>query len=520
MSLVMVVTGFQPANAQSDEQWLPTSIPDPGYHSATVQERPNFFRTFPRLETNVNGKNVSCEGIDSGKCKGGRGYSYNANYPVCDEATQRDCISKFSITRDNRQTFAEFVSYVYPGHPGDFEGDGKGVMKRVETASIWTIPEEPHAYGDKYVVLAGQEGGFGRDYVNVANYAEIFAVELVPVDCPDCINSCKDGGCGGFAYDRLEGLNCLFVTSDGFCTLHRPLPENVQLSLEVRSGIKPGGWFHGRMAKPNIEVGSFGNQMLLTISAEPVRVPILHFPSTNYPDLPSQLKRYWDTCRLDFSCPMGTRIAFSDPWNIKDGRKRQIDSEFSPVGENTLKAVSIIAPHVKDTAVAAPRYWSYRTIEKPSWDTTSCYARAKGVQGIVTTNSVAYEDGAPKYSGGFLNYKVAGLHYLPDGTEALGSYDLVMRSDLARCLYGFSKAPVSGTITITGEGDKTIATTTVGEKNGWLKLSAQGFTFSEKTIKVKLTQKKQTTFTCIAIGKKTKKVTAVNPKCPEGYKKR
>jgi hypothetical protein len=98
----------------------------------------------------------------------------------------------------------------------------------------------------------------------------------------------------------------------------------------------------------------------------------------------------------------------------------------------------------------------------------------------------------------------------------------VVRSDVARCLYGFSKAPLSATISVTGGADKTVATTVVSEKNGWLKLAAYGFTFSDKTIKVKITQPKvvkKTTITCVK-GKVTKKVTAAGPKCPTGYKKK
>jgi hypothetical protein len=85
------------------------------------------------------------------------------------------------------------------------------------------------------------------------------------------------------------------------------------------------------------------------------------------------------------------------------------------------------------------------------------------------------------------------MHYLPGGTElALGTYDLVMRSDVARCLYGFSKAPLSGSVSVVNEkGAKTTATTVVSEKNGWLKMAAYGFTFSKKTIKVKITKKKK-----------------------------
>jgi hypothetical protein len=79
----------------------------------------------------------------------------------------------------------------------------------------------------------------------------------------------------------------------------------------------------------------------------------------------------------------------------------------------------------------------------------------------------------------------------------------------------------------------------VSEKDGWLKMKAAGFTFSEKQIKVKITQepsagatpapaasavpvavaKKKSTITCVK-GKTTKKVSAVLPKCPAGFKKK
>jgi hypothetical protein len=107
---------------------------------------------------------------------------------------------------------------------------------------------------------------------------------------------------------------------------------------------------------------------------------------------------------------------------------------------------------------------------------------------------MVYDGGVPQFSGGFLNYKVAGLHYAPDGEDLnLGAYDLVMRSETARCLYGFGKAPLSATVSVVNEkGTKSIATTMVKEtKDGWLKLAAYGFTFSKKTIKVKITKKKK-----------------------------
>ena len=166
---------------------------------------------------------------------------------------------------------------------------------------------------------------------------------------------------------------------------------------------------------------------------------------------------------------------------------------------------------------------------------SGCLSQKGKVLGIVSTNATVFESTAPKFSDGQLAYKVSGLHFQKDKkTENLGTYDLVINSEVARCLYGFTKAPISASVSITGGADQKIATTVVGEKNGWLKLAAYGFTYSEKVLSVKLSQEapiatpastskptvaKKTTITCVK-GKTTKKVTAVAPKCPSGFKKK
>ena len=153
----------------------------------------------------------------------------------------------------------------------------------------------------------------------------------------------------------------------------------------------------------------------------------------------------------------------------------------------------------------------------------NCLNDKSKVIGIVTTNSMGYEGGSPSFSKGTLSYKVAGMHFLPDGsTLATGTYDLVMRSEVARCLYGFSSAPVSASVSITGSDQTSVATTLVNEKDGWLKLAAYGFNFSNPVIRVRITQQDQgmskKSIKCVK-GKVTKKVAGTNPKCPSGYKK-
>jgi hypothetical protein len=87
-------------------------------------------------------------------------------------------------------------------------------------------------------------------------------------------------------------------------------------------------------------------------------------------------------------------------------------------------------------------------------------------------------------------------------------------------LYGFTSAPIYATVNvISGNTSTLVGTTTVSEKNGWLKLAAYGFTFSEKTLKVKISQPKNQKYSISCVkGKLTKKITGTNPKCPKGYK--
>jgi hypothetical protein len=119
-----------------------------------------------------------------------------------------------------------------------------------------------------------------------------------------------------------------------------------------------------------------------------------------------------------------------------------------------------------------------------------------------------------------------------------------MKSDLARCIYSFSNAPIKAEISIVNEdGTSQIATTTVKENGGWLYMSAKGFHYSSPTLQVKLSQEKSNktedaaktsdnkavvkpatasakkSITCVK-GKTSKKVTSANPKCPTGYRKK
>ena len=110
----------------------------------------------------------------------------------------------------------------------------------------------------------------------------------------------------------------------------------------------------------------------------------------------------------------------------------------------------------------------------------------------------------------------------------------MLRSDVARCIYGFSDAPISATVSIESEdGTNVVSTESVTERDGLIRLSAYGFGFSSPTIKVKLSQDvinedrqattKVTTqvnkkLVCVK-GKKERTFSAKKTQCPKGFKR-
>jgi hypothetical protein len=193
-------------------------------------------------------------------------------------------------------------------------------------------------------------------------------------------------------------------------------------------------------------------------------------------------------------------------------------------------AIDDLRTDANDTATAVTNDWNFGTYGVLG-DSSSCLNNTSQILGLVTTNSMAYSGNVPMFANGFFTYDVAGMHYLPDGSLALGTYNMIMSDSVARCLYGFTDAPISATIAVTENSDvENVATTTVSDEGGWLSLAAYGFTYSDPVITVTLTQPsakvtpptttpKPTTIYCVK-KKVVKKVRGLDPKCPSGYTKR
>jgi hypothetical protein len=466
---------------------------------------------------------VDCENVDDPKCTAASTVLTSKYFPICKSDTKLSCIKEvWAVNQSGKRISGQFAQYVPQQSKYDFpEIPEMNIPESKGLGAVWRIPDVKNSSGeDSYFVtmrnLAYINKPANQSLRQSKNVIGELNAMIVPVQ--------KIGGtyreliANGFSANHdakaPDGTACVVVETSS-CFAQRKFPIGYKFGMTIKLSEKLSGWFHGRLEQPNIITKDWLNGQDISIEATPVTVPELDFMVPNS-EIPEPIRK------LVFS-ENSFGISGTPAFGIKI-----VEYLSSP---RAMELTEGFLPAINDKATNSNSFWSFKKLNYGSNDVVRrCSDNTGKLAGVVTTNSLTYSAGPPSFDEitGVLTYKLTSPHYLESGQVAAGSYDLALRSDVARCLYGFSDAPVQAEISITSEsGEKRIATTVVREKSGWLYLSAKGFTFSSPTINVKLSQEKvvapvaskKVTIACVK-GKSTKKVTAVKPKCPAGYKKK
>jgi hypothetical protein len=511
----------------------------------------------------------TCKGVEDPRCQS-QSLDYSAVLPSCGPLSNVFCIEEFGVvSASGDRTKAQFSRYFANQALNKFEANEKLNLPYGASGSIYELPLAPHAGGTLYYISVLTEGRVNK---NSGATLEKLSVQIHPVALEpniwgttaevDSGYSIETSGGNGHtigqwrrAGNGFSGGNFCVAASvkESLCAQRYSFPADMKFYLKLKLQNKPLGWMHGRINKPEVEVSESNGLYNLSVSAYPVAVPVV-YKMYRYPEMPQLLKDAYDIKTGNYKpdaffispsssdAPQGCgRTACTE-----DPMTRNVIILPSPSSESGMDQLKLWLPFVNDKATALLGTWSLRTLdEAESRGGQRCFAsRENGVTGIVTTNATQYSAGPPTLNvrQGTLEYKVAAPHFTTKGDEFLGTYDLIMRSDVARCVYGFTSAPIRAELSVVNDqGNQKVATEILGEKNGWLYLSAGGFTYSSPIIKVKLEQDapppaptpsatptpsasakpvvKAVTITCIK-GKTSKKVTAVKPKCPAGFKKK
>lgn len=549
-----------------DEQFQ--SLAMPGANSLGFQaNESNFSKTevsswfnFTTSDGTPTGKVTNIAICNTGKepgCEFSVYAMYRAVLPACIDAADTNCLSEITAVDATGKSLKVNTLSTFPTlRYEDFAGDLTQGVPRGSGAVLVSIPEAPHAGGDNYLmkltVTSNRTPQSGGVYGVPSISASMMAVKIVEGKFQGNRTETNTA-----SYLRASGISvrgftdmapgeqpdpryqACIMSSTKQCALPYGLPQDISFGFSARFSFNLTGWLHGRMRDASIKLEKKSDkESLLTVSARPIKVPVLDVVKS-VDDLPDSLLTHFasldwagETLRYPLATSVqGTRVDSSEKTRagLKNLSFKFINTRFDSY---SMKDFLQWLPIAGDKAAALPTQWRVSTMtDRGSGVVQECLNQTNTLAGLVTTNATMYLDGPPTYdaSQGSLDYKVASTHYEADGkTEFKGSYELLMSSSVARCIYKFTSAPVKASVTVTSEnGEPNVATVVVNEKNNWLTLAAYNFTFSSPTVSVKLTQDAPAVvtppkpvikkITCVK-GKVTKKIVAT--KCPAGYKKK
>jgi hypothetical protein len=551
------------ATAAPDEQWIktppPSAVPSWGILMAedigTQSPVAELISVKAENYVGQGGKVLAvkaCKNFTEAECPRDQYQRYSTPLNLCSTEKDGNCVEEV-IARDASGAKLE-VNFLrnYPVEKEfDFVGDPGSNLPDGGTTFLVDIPGAKHEGGTTYlatVVISGDRDVQSAKFRTSYFYAQLFAVSLEKGNYNMSSPSLDPGVYTEYrSANRSGDLQCSIQCSKTERAVGYPLPLNFTFGYKLRLAAEVNGWLNGRVSnvESSISKDSQGRQ-LVEVVGKPVIVPVI-FGWTAKSEAPANLLAFYDA--------MGPQRANSgngfgkclDPnrTSTTPGPCNRIywESTLRNPGKDleSLKEIALWLPVLKDKAVAAPTMWLISSLGQQF--NNGCAATTDRVSGIVTTNATGYVSGPPEFNSAdqTLDYKVIAAHNLPDGSEFKGTYDLTIDADFARCIYGFSKAPIGATVSIvSADGQAQVATVVVSQRDKWIHLGAYGFTFSSPTLKVKFSQAaepvatptptpsptattkaaaKKITITCIK-GKTNKKVTAIKPKCPTGYKKK
>lgn len=557
MAIIIVLLGSAIQATAADipeEQWsLPTSeVPSGSEHQGIlIQENLQIAENTSSLAGNLGSGNDQtqvryCASVSDEFCSVAKSMFFDAILPKCSISTDTNCISGLTaISQTGDEKTASYVRNFPEVGFTDFPGSTVKNLPQGSTPSLWKIPGLINGGGtDEYLVNFTLRGSTGnqQDKFNFSSYSSFISPVTVKTgrygrfqkkdsrgkDQVACVQQAL--ACGTEMLHRsADNVKICASVEEGACAAKQAFPNGYKFKINVRLSNSPTGWIHGRIKSPEVSITKADFGIELAISGEPVVVPVIGVTQP-YSSLLENMKVF-------YKGQSGMSYGEQGP----TGRRNQL-SMPAPDREDTFSEYTLWNSYIKDKASASPSFWTARSLDVPS-DSAQCFKDTSKFIGVVTTNAMMYSGGPPVFNKdqGTLDYKVGSPHLTSKGEVFIGSYDLQVSSEVARCLYNFTSAPIQASISVTSEsGEKTVATTVVNEKAGWLRLAAYGFTFSNPTVKVRLSQEsavvnptptpapsssfkpganKKISITCIK-GKTTKKVTALNPKCPIGYKKK
>ena len=419
--------------------------------------------------TPSGGKHEHCEGWSDSMCRQSRNTLHaNLFIPPCSEDESSSCIESLNVSVNGTSHKGVPIKSIDTKPVCRSSSSCKPTIQTTKFASIprlnipagsspsiWTTGGVTNASGtDAFLVSASislevlldKSGNFSnvtfKDFVtSVVPFKEVSG-DFTPAEhlVNDGVKSSTWGSHGltnHLKANQTDNSGCAWK-EDLKCGIGAAYLPNTRVELGLRVPIGIDGWLQGRMANASVEIIPIDKKLnKVTIAGDAIDLPV-----------------------------SGTYFTPTDTleWGSRESEEARstLIHEWAPEGTNSgVRMLKMFEKELGDRAIGRVSLWTVSLIKSAY---TCENKKTPRLEGLLTTNAMVYNGGLPTYKKGSLSYQVGGLHYNHDGTVFKGSYDFIMRSDTARCIYGFTKAPVQVAVTVTDvNGVQSASTSSVSE---------------------------------------------------------
>lgn len=454
--------------------------------------------------------------------------------------------------------YAEFTSSKFSVASATFDSGQSG---------LWSFSNLSHSNGNKFQVSVNSnfsinQKGVGLDFSNLKTAITPVNTYIEDINLAQANSffSYGDSKAGNFNND--ENWICYLDRESlkKYCQEKGEFTEFGKFNLKIRLRGVPAvtvdyPWLMARGTSVGIESKSLSeNITLLEFSAAPVVITDaeINYPATleNY----SLGRKIKNLANQDLGYPErydeSDLSGFSDQTGFATGSNRSAyrlwtySAGASDDGYYLWKNAEGRLPEPKATSNRT--IWNFNPINKyfsPDSEIRKCSKR-NIPNGVISSNATVVRPTPPSWNATekTIEFEIASPHLELDGSVKQGYYAISVEESVARCLWGPDINVAKATIIVyptDGSLATTIETNLTKSNNGYFQFYATGFHYSANKVTINLQKGeeklpaveklpevekpvvtvKKITIKCYK-GKLTKKVTAVNPKCPAGYKKK
>ena len=493
----------------------PASAEDLSYLNRTISwEDSVVIAEYPTIRAEKNGSFVPCEGGWGSSCDPELNNVMVDNFlPLCESSAgadlRLDCLNDVHLEINGKQVSGVIV----PNQIGiwekyAFEGKPEFETSKSVPFQFYRFPGLKHSKGELFRVQAQKNYLIKKGKVVDRSYTLFIAP----------------------TYQVSGSYECeIFKTPGNLCWHIGSFDSETKFSLSVKLANLPVGWFPGRITDSSVRIFTSADlRTELIFTGKSQAIPAIN---RNYFYNNPAERTEW------------TEIARNVPnwsWDIlsKEGNRYSMGAGGASDSMAMFEEIVSRVPSFNN-ADSLKNIW--RIESKPYiGDSLNSTCFKSAFIGTVSSNSMTYENSIPTWdpTTGSLVYSMASPHTAL-GKEFVGRYDLLISEQVGKCLWSLKSLTPSAEISVTGaNGEKKVITASSQVIDGFYKFTATGFTFSSNKVSVKLVSEGtkpvttvkpeipttksvalKRTITCVK-GKNQKKVTAVKPVCPNGYKKK